>query len=32
MEQHNGFITATSVLNDGATFVIGIPESQITLT
>jgi len=31
MEQHNGFITATSVLNDGATFIIGIPEKQVSL-
>jgi len=31
MEQHNGFITATSVLNDGATFIIGIPEKQVSI-
>jgi light-regulated signal transduction histidine kinase (bacteriophytochrome) len=31
MEQHNGFITATSVLNDGSTFIIGIPEKQVSL-
>jgi len=28
MEQHNGFITATSVIDNGATFIIGIPEQQ----
>ncbi len=25
MEQHQGFITATSQVNDGATFIVGIP-------
>ncbi|PWV54302.1 response regulator [Chitinophaga sp. S165] len=29
MEQHNGFITATSELDNGATFIIGIPEKQV---
>jgi light-regulated signal transduction histidine kinase (bacteriophytochrome) len=28
MEQHNGFITASGELEQGATFVIGIPERQ----
>jgi light-regulated signal transduction histidine kinase (bacteriophytochrome) len=28
IEQHNGFITATSEINNGATFIIGIPEKQ----
>jgi signal transduction histidine kinase len=28
MEQHNGFITATSELDTGSTFVIGIPEQR----
>ncbi|WPQ63860.1 ATP-binding protein [Chitinophaga sancti] len=28
MEQHNGFITATGELEQGATFVIGIPVKQ----
>lgn len=31
MEQHNGFITASGVLNSGATFVVGIPEKQAYL-
>lgn len=29
MEQHNGFITATSEIDNGATFIIGIPEKQV---
>lgn len=29
IEQHNGFITATSEIDNGATFIIGIPEKQI---
>jgi signal transduction histidine kinase len=29
MEQHNGFITATSAIDNGSTFIIGIPEKQI---
>ncbi|SHN42547.1 response regulator [Chitinophaga sp. CF418] len=29
MEQHNGFITATSEIDNGATFIIGIPEKQL---
>ena len=28
MEQHNGVITATSELDKGATFMVGIPEKQ----
>lgn len=28
MEQHNGFITATSMIDSGSTFIIGIPERQ----
>jgi len=28
IEKHNGFITANSKLNEGATFVIGLPEKQ----
>ena len=28
MEQHNGVITATSELDNGATFMVGIPEKQ----
>lgn len=28
MEQHNGFITATSEIDNGSTFIIGIPEKQ----
>lgn len=29
MEQHNGFITAVSEIDNGATFIIGIPEKQM---
>ena len=29
IEQHNGFITATSEIDNGATFIIGIPEKQV---
>lgn len=29
MEQHNGYITATSELDSGSTFIIGIPEKQL---
>lgn len=29
MEQHSGFITATSVIDSGSTFIIGIPEKQL---
>lgn len=29
MEQHNGFITATSELEKGATFIIGLPEKVL---
>ncbi|WP_317043498.1 sensor histidine kinase [Chitinophaga sp. YR627] len=29
MEQHNGFITAMSEIDNGATFIIGIPEKQM---
>ncbi|MCF6401478.1 response regulator [Chitinophaga filiformis] len=29
MEQHNGFITATSEIDSGSTFIIGIPEKQL---
>ncbi|WP_236059651.1 sensor histidine kinase [Chitinophaga rhizophila] len=28
MEQHNGFITATSKIDNGSTFIIGLPEKQ----
>jgi signal transduction histidine kinase len=28
MEQHNGYITATSELEKGATFIIGLPEER----
>lgn len=28
MEQHCGFITATSVIDTGSTFIIGLPEKQ----
>ncbi len=30
MEQHNGFITAVSEVNNGATFIIGIPHKQLS--
>lgn len=29
IEKHNGFITANGKLNEGATFVIGLPEKQL---
>ncbi|KAA2239943.1 response regulator [Chitinophaga agrisoli] len=29
MEQHQGFITATSQVNDGATFIVGIPGQRL---
>jgi light-regulated signal transduction histidine kinase (bacteriophytochrome) len=30
MEQHNGFITAVSEVNNGATFIIGLPRKQLS--